>query len=180
MQAAKHIYVMESEIGLIKLGIANDPASRLKTIQGATGIRLALAHATEARRDARAVEAAAHKLLAEKRKTGEWFDVSPDEAIRAIEDATALIEESREPKEIEDYGFHWIPGQVMSGEDAIKLIHSLGLTQADAARVVGISATAVQKWRTGGALHGSTETLLLLLKERPEMIGVIKRMRGLE
>ena len=69
---------------------------------------------------------------------------------------------------------------VMNGPAAIKLIHSLGLTQADTARVVGISATAVQKWRTGGALHGSTETLLLLLKERPEMIGVIKRMKGLE
>lgn len=67
----------------------------------------------------------------------------------------------------------------MNGKVAIKLIQSLGLTQAEAARIVGLSATAIQKWKSGGDLHGSTATLLSLLKERPEMIDVIRRMKGL-
>lgn len=37
----KSVYVMQSEIGLVKLGIADDPAARLRNIQGTSGIRLA-------------------------------------------------------------------------------------------------------------------------------------------
>lgn len=91
----KAIYVMESEIGLVKLGISENPGARMRTIQGASGIRLELVHSSEHRLDAKAVEFAAHHLLREKRKTGEWFDVTAEEAIQAIKSASEAIERER-------------------------------------------------------------------------------------
>ena len=98
MRKAKSLYVMGSTIGLTKIGIAQDPCARLRTIQGAAGIRLSLVHSSDKTLDARAIEAAAHKLLAEKRKTGEWFDVSPDEAVEALAEAARIVEEKRRAK----------------------------------------------------------------------------------
>lgn len=65
----------------------------------------------------------------------------------------------------------------MDGVEAIRIIEGLGLSQAEAARVVGISATAVQKWKSGGKVHPSTATLLKLLRARPELVTVIKRWK---
>lgn len=46
--------------------------------------------------DASLVEAIAHQLLADKRLSGEWFDVTPEQAIDAIQSAFAEIEKRRE------------------------------------------------------------------------------------
>lgn len=64
----------------------------------------------------------------------------------------------------------------MKGHDAISIIERLGLSKAEASRVLGVSTTAVQKWATGdgGELHGSAETMLRLIAERPELVGVIR------
>lgn len=88
----KSVYVMESDLGLVKLGISNNPSARLRTIRSSSGVPVQLVHSSSARPDARAVEAAAHKLLSEKRRAGEWFDVSPDEAIEAIAQAVKIVE----------------------------------------------------------------------------------------
>lgn len=94
-QRPQRVYVMESEIGLVKLGISENPEARCRTIQGTTGIRLKLAHSGDGRIDAKAVEFAAHALLKEKRRTGEWFDVTAAEAIEAIKTAEETIEWNR-------------------------------------------------------------------------------------
>lgn len=62
---------MESEVG-VKIGISKNPAERLKQITNSSGMVISLAHVRE-RRLAYAIEQDAHKLLAEKRRTGEWF-----------------------------------------------------------------------------------------------------------
>lgn len=98
MKRAKSLYVMGSTIGLTKIGISDDPSARLRTIQGASGIRLSLVHSSDKTQDARAIEAAAHKLLAEKRRTGEWFDVSPEDAVEALAEASRIVEERRRNK----------------------------------------------------------------------------------
>lgn len=98
MKKAKSLYVMGSAIGLTKIGISDDPSARLRTIQAASGIRLSLVHSSDKTANARSIEAAAHKLLASKRKTGEWFDVTAEEAIEALADAAKLVEERRREK----------------------------------------------------------------------------------
>lgn len=90
----KSVYVMVSDqLGITKIGIASDPEVRRRMLQDASGIKLRLVHASEQRVDARAVEAAAHKLLHEKRKTGEWFDVTLEDAVAAIQEAADAVDE---------------------------------------------------------------------------------------
>lgn len=83
----KSVYAMTSgKTGLVKVGLSADVQQRrlgLKTKQ--TG-RLAIVYSREVD-DASAVERAAHLLLADKRAHGEWFSVTPEEAIAAIERA---------------------------------------------------------------------------------------------
>lgn len=90
----KSVYVMVSDqLGITKIGIASDPEVRRRMLQDASGIKLRLVHASEQRVDARAVEAAAHKLLHEKRKTGEWFDVTLEDAVAAIQEAADAVDD---------------------------------------------------------------------------------------
>lgn len=63
----------------------------------------------------------------------------------------------------------------MNGKEAIKIVRASGETQAEFARLIGISPVAVQKWATGGGNpSGGTATLLRLINERPELIEVLK------
>ena len=88
----KALYVIASDNGLIKLGRSQEPDSRLRSLQTATGNMLRLCHTTELRDDCAAIENAAHRLLADKRKAGEWFDVGVDEAIDAVRAAVRHVE----------------------------------------------------------------------------------------
>ena len=92
------IYVMESEVG-VKIGISKNPDERLRQITNASGMHVSLRHTRE-HESAYAIEQSAHKLLADKRRTGEWFNVTVDEAISAINEAASAIEDacaSQEP-----------------------------------------------------------------------------------
>jgi len=83
---------MQSDAGLIKLGRAIEPEKRRRVLVAGTGVDLQLHHATELREDASYVEAIAHNLLATKRRHGEWFDVTADEAVAALYKAIAEVQ----------------------------------------------------------------------------------------
>jgi hypothetical protein len=89
------VYVMGSDLGLTKVGMSRRPENRVRIIAAASGVAVRLQHATDDHVDASLIEAAAHRLLDAKRRAGEWFDVSVEEAISAVESAVALIEEQR-------------------------------------------------------------------------------------
>jgi hypothetical protein len=84
--AASNVYVFKSDHGLVKIGKSGNPEKRLKYVQCASGLALNLAHVRELK-NAAAVEHAAHVLLRDKRRCGEWFDVSIEDAIKAIDQA---------------------------------------------------------------------------------------------
>ncbi len=86
------IYVMENDDGLVKLGRSLDPDKRRRTLESGTGRNVHLCHTTPLRDDSSYVEAAAHRILADKRKAGEWFDVTVDDAVQAIEAAIRDVE----------------------------------------------------------------------------------------
>ena len=81
---ANNVYVLTSDHGLIKVGISKNPEKRVKDIRAASGLVIDLAHVRELE-NASAVEHAAHIVLDAKRRCGEWFDVTVDEAITAID-----------------------------------------------------------------------------------------------
>ncbi len=86
MSAANNVYVFKSDHGLVKIGKSKNPEKRLKGIQAASGLIIDLAHVREIE-NASVVERAAHILLWDKRRNGEWFDVSVEDAIKAIDRA---------------------------------------------------------------------------------------------
>ena len=78
----------------VKVGSARDVEKRLKALQIGNPEELVLHHVVQApTRLLLAVEAAAHREMAAKRRRGEWFDVSVDDAFRVVQrHATLVIE----------------------------------------------------------------------------------------
>ena len=80
-----NVYVMGSADGPQKIGIAKNLRARHGGIQVGNHLEIIVAHTVEVE-DAivKHVERQAHSILEEKRLRGEWFDVSPGEALDAI------------------------------------------------------------------------------------------------
>lgn len=66
-----------------KIGIADDPARRLRELQTGNGRKLHLGFFIHAN-DAKRIEARAHGRLAELRREGEWFACEFDCAVWAV------------------------------------------------------------------------------------------------
>jgi Meiotically up-regulated gene 113 len=80
------VYVITADHGLSKIGISNDPAGRLKSLQtgSAHPLRVALAIPVPTASTAYEIEQEAHALLTDRRASGEWFSVSSNVAIAAV------------------------------------------------------------------------------------------------
>jgi DNA-binding transcriptional regulator YiaG len=65
----------------------------------------------------------------------------------------------------------------MTGSEALSIIATFGRSKAEVARLLGVSPVALQKWKQGGSPAQGTETLLRLLKERPELLEVLERIK---
>lgn len=79
---------------LVKVGLANDVAHRLAQICTATPFSADAAHTFRfaSRTLARRVERETHTILANRRLNGEWFRVTPAEAVRAVEQAVTNLD----------------------------------------------------------------------------------------
>lgn len=79
------VYVIGSQRGMQKIGVAARPELRLAQLQTASGLRLELhLFVRGAGLDAFELERLAHGHLAARRREGEWFDVTPGQAIDAV------------------------------------------------------------------------------------------------
>lgn len=84
----RHIYVIASEAGPVKIGIATDVQSRLSALKTASPWPLSLAAAVEVESgSAELLERSSHEALASFRMAGEWFSCSASEAIEAVRNA---------------------------------------------------------------------------------------------
>jgi hypothetical protein len=89
--ARRAIYVIANDaLGVCKVGIAFDPTQRLGELQTGSPHVLRLAHVI-IHSDASGVEARAHHILASHRMHGEWFKVTPSQAIAAVDRAAARV-----------------------------------------------------------------------------------------
>ena len=90
MQSARsglhHIYVIGGDTPPMKIGIAQIPTDRLAQMQTESPVKLTLyaAWAVNGKASALRTEHAVHLLLRDRHSHGEWFNVSPDEAIAAV------------------------------------------------------------------------------------------------
>ncbi len=84
------IYVIGSDRGPKKVGLAGNPRRRLLSIQNGNPQPLKLLHECQVNPDlAPSIERRTHWLLREKRVAGEWFKVEAGRAIEAIAQAVA-------------------------------------------------------------------------------------------
>ena len=82
------VYVIAGDHGLTKIGISDNPESRLRTLQTGSAHHLHIAHIVDVpAASAFDIEQEAHHLLANRRKSGEWFSVSPNLAVAAVHGA---------------------------------------------------------------------------------------------
>jgi hypothetical protein len=85
---ACYCYVIRSADGLVKIGTSTNVAARLRALQTSSPHRLELLHAfLVTDNGARELEGEAHRLLDRHRCHGEWFDVTADAAVQAVEQA---------------------------------------------------------------------------------------------
>lgn len=66
----------------------------------------------------------------------------------------------------------------MNGKEAIEIVRATGRSQAEVARLIGVSPAAMQKWIAGGELHKTTANLLLLIREFPETLNILDRIKN--
>lgn len=98
-RVSSHVYVVGSDDGPMKIGIAIDPRNRLAELQVGHPFKLKVLR-TWKHEAAAHIELAAHKILRGNRLQGEWFSVSPEEAIAAVERAIKRkAKEDAKPKE---------------------------------------------------------------------------------
>ncbi len=83
-----YVYVIGWDAGWQKVGFSYRPEKRAEVLRKAGAPRYKVHHQVEvAPQDVRGVEALAHHLLRAHHEEGEWFGVTPAEAIAAVDDA---------------------------------------------------------------------------------------------
>lgn len=84
-----NIYIIGTENGPKKIGYSRSPKQRLAAIQSANPLPVTLLHHRHIGDFVSVIEARVHRRLRNHRLNGEWFDVSLEEAIAAVEAAIA-------------------------------------------------------------------------------------------
>lgn len=85
------VYVIGQDGGPKKIGIAGNVRARFNVIRSASLVDVAILHDRPIGEDAWKVEGHAHRLLQAKRIRGEWFDVTTEEAVSAIDAAMECV-----------------------------------------------------------------------------------------
>jgi hypothetical protein len=87
-----YVYAISDEKSKIKIGVSGHPPSRVKQLQFECRNKLTLLHSLKCQEnEAYRIERTAHRLIENKKVSGEWFEVSADEAINAIKDAAETV-----------------------------------------------------------------------------------------
>lgn len=93
---SERVYVISAGPTMQKVGIADDPVSRLLAMQTGCPLRLSVVLSLETK-FARSVEQAVHLLFAGQRIRGEWFSVDTITAVQAVCILAAQREEPPPP-----------------------------------------------------------------------------------
>lgn len=150
MRMAKVIYVIGPRDGPQKIGLGKTAQGRLRNLQTGNGSALEIAGSVAADDgEAASIERFAHYLLEPHRMRGEWFDVSPEQAVEAITQAADRVRRGEKippkpPTLVEMLPAGPSMGLSPSRTDTAKCLRSArigaGLRQYELAQALGISA----------------------------------------
>lgn len=128
-----YVYVVGSTVGPKKIGIAKNPRARLSQHRTSSPLRLECHFLAQCDASAaRDVERSAHRLLARSRLWGEWFDVSTEEAVAAVQAAAVQIDVTLSVAELTDGRLR--AGRPQPSRETVELATKLTARQSKAAR----------------------------------------------
>ena len=78
------VYVIENELGLVKIGISSKPERRIKEIANASGLKITKKYFSEPCYEFAQIEKKMHHYFSKNRKKGEWFDIQFDADVNAL------------------------------------------------------------------------------------------------
>ena len=139
------VYVISDGSGLRKIGSSIDPDGRLRQLS--LGRELILEHRTALTTYGRVAERLTHVRLDAKRAKGEWFSISREEAIIAVEQAVIDAQAGV-------LGPRYQRVRATKGSDLQIRAKRLGLTQKRLAAIMGVTENTVSHqlrghWQSG-------------------------------
>lgn len=78
------VYVAKITDGMVKIGRSKDPERRLIYMQNQGRLKFSETFVSAVVPDCIEMETHIHRLLSEKKRTGEWFDITFDEAVSIV------------------------------------------------------------------------------------------------
>lgn len=159
------IYVMETESGLVKIGVSCNPEVRTKSIATQSGFKITKEFHTKKCSNALDLEKQLHAFFEEYRVFGEWFKVDFGTVVNKVK---LLFDEKNENKTDENrngglllfYTMHY-------SRDIVRT--SPHLCPKVAENLVSVTVVAVKNWLAAGAPTNfvplSVDTIALLLEE---------------
>jgi hypothetical protein len=155
LPAPAYVYVIGAADGPQKIGVASDVEARRAMLQTGNPAGLVVVHHWALPRPAAfAVEGRAHWHLRDRHVRGEWFDVTPDEAIAAVEAARC----------------DWLAGAPDAPEAARRAsywqqrLKAAGLTQVQLARLAGRREVAISEGLSGKGKFGVPTYLINIIR----------------
>jgi len=85
VSAKKCVYVFETDTGIIKIGISATPEQRFKNLCNAGGHKLINTFISEPMENAQVIERRVQKYFEDKRKVGEYFDCTFEDAVSVLQ-----------------------------------------------------------------------------------------------
>jgi hypothetical protein len=145
--AQAYAYVIGAIDGPQKIGVATTPTQRLVMLQSGNAASLVLSGAIPmSRAEAFAVERQAHWLLRDDRLRGEWFDVSPGEALAAVQQAYADVTAGRHQAE---RASKRPAGKLSTNSQWRDRLTAIGFSQKRFARFIGKTENTVSRQLRG-------------------------------
>lgn len=141
------VYVIESESGLVKIGIAQNPRARSAAISTQSSFKLKRTFFTNKCSNAGDVEHAAHMFFKDKRVHGEWFEIEFEEAVQKVK---RLFEAKAKPeKEDNNFGLCLLFYSMHYSQDIVATSRHLCPKASD--ELISITVAAMKDWVQKGA-----------------------------
>lgn len=80
------VYVIENELGLVKIGISSKPERQIKEIANASGLNITKKYFSKPCDNFAKIEKKLHEEFKAVRKKGEWFNIPFDFAVNQLND----------------------------------------------------------------------------------------------
>ncbi len=78
------VYIIENELGLVKIGISSKPERRIKEIANASGLNITKKYFSKPCDNFAKIEKKLHEEFKTVRKKGEWFNIPFNEAVSSL------------------------------------------------------------------------------------------------